>query len=211
MKTTRKQNVIAAAQTVDTRVGKLDFELGVPTKATVATLYDQMDFQRACQLYLWALPAVGFGQILAILEGTTGALPNDVAIFTGYRNLLVFFTPNATTPYTLGFLDLAKAGPVVMDVPAGPTAGSVMDFWQRPLSDLGLAGPDQGKGGKYVFVGPGQEAPTAAGGFVLRSPTFGVVFFYRALDPDPAKADALSKACASIRGPSAAIRPPHAF
>ena len=39
-------------QTVDTRIGKLDFELGVPTQATVKNLYDQMDFQRACQLYI---------------------------------------------------------------------------------------------------------------------------------------------------------------
>ena len=27
----------------------------------------------------------------------------------------------------------------------------------------------------------------------MRSPTFGVVFFFRTLDPDPAKAEALSK------------------
>jgi hypothetical protein len=50
------------AETVDTRIGKLDFELGVPTKETVAKLYDELDFQRACQLYLWALPAVDAAQ-----------------------------------------------------------------------------------------------------------------------------------------------------
>jgi hypothetical protein len=44
------------AQTVETPIGKLDFELGVPTQETVTKLYDTMDFQRACQLYLWALP-----------------------------------------------------------------------------------------------------------------------------------------------------------
>ena len=50
-------------QTVETRIGKLDFELGVPTQATVKNLYDQMDFQRACQLYIWALPLVEFGNL----------------------------------------------------------------------------------------------------------------------------------------------------
>ena len=50
-------------QTVDTRIGKLDFELGVPTQGTVTNLYDAMDYQRACQLYLWALPIVGFEQL----------------------------------------------------------------------------------------------------------------------------------------------------
>ena len=41
-----------STQTVETRIGKLDFELGVPTKKTVTSLYDAMDYQRACQLYL---------------------------------------------------------------------------------------------------------------------------------------------------------------
>jgi hypothetical protein len=35
------------AEMVDTRIGKLAFELGVPTEKTVAKLYDEMDFQRA--------------------------------------------------------------------------------------------------------------------------------------------------------------------
>jgi hypothetical protein len=56
-----------------------------------------------------------------------------------------------------------------------------------------MTGLDQGKGGKYVFVGPGQEAPTAEGAFVLRSPTYGVVLFYRTLDPDQAKGEALAR------------------
>jgi len=53
----------AHAQTVNTRIGKLDFELGVPTKETVTKLYDEVDFQRACQLYLWALPIIGFANL----------------------------------------------------------------------------------------------------------------------------------------------------
>src|SRR6202040_4049787 len=78
------------AQTVDTRIGKLDFELGVPTRKTVTKLYDNMDFQRACQLYIWALPIVGFEQLRVVSEATTGALPNrDVGIYQGYRNLLI--------------------------------------------------------------------------------------------------------------------------
>jgi hypothetical protein len=70
MNTTPTQNLKAAAlagvlaltsaqaQTVETRIGKLEFEQGVPTKESVTRLYDEMDFQRACQAYLWALPIV---------------------------------------------------------------------------------------------------------------------------------------------------------
>ena len=180
------------AQTVDTRIGKLDFEHGVPTKKTVTKLYDEMDFQRACQLYLWSLPLVSFANMEVILKGTSGALPGDLAIYMGNEQS-VFLTPNATTPYIVGYLDLAKTGPVVMEIPAGAIAGAASDYWQRPLEDLGVAGPDQGKGGKYVFVGPGQEAPTVEGAFVTRSPTFGVFLFYRTLDPDLAKGEALAK------------------
>ena len=32
--------------------------LGYPTKDTVTKLYDEMDFQRAMQAYLWSFPAV---------------------------------------------------------------------------------------------------------------------------------------------------------
>ena len=39
----------AHAQTVETRIGTLDFQPGVPTEETAAKLYDEMDFQRAVQ------------------------------------------------------------------------------------------------------------------------------------------------------------------
>ena len=45
-----------------TRIGALefthDFANGYPTDATVERLFDERDFQRACQAYLWALPIV---------------------------------------------------------------------------------------------------------------------------------------------------------
>jgi hypothetical protein len=181
------------AQTVETRIGKLDFEHGVPTKETVAKLYDEMDFQRACQAYLWALPAVSFAQSEMNGEFVSGGRDGDVVISEGYRNVLAILTPNVTTPYVTGILDLAKTGPVVIVVPAGLIAGSAMDFWQRPLTDFGVTGPDKGQGGKYLLVGPGQDAPEMKDATVLRSSTFGVMFFYRSLDPDPAKAEALNR------------------
>ena len=51
---------LACAQEIeDTRIGKLTFESGYPSKETVQKLYDEMDFQRASQAYLWGIPAVG--------------------------------------------------------------------------------------------------------------------------------------------------------
>jgi hypothetical protein len=46
----------AQAQTVETRIGKLSFEQGLPTEDTVTELFDTFDFQRACEAYVWGLP-----------------------------------------------------------------------------------------------------------------------------------------------------------
>jgi len=51
-------------QAVETRIGTLDFTHdfanGYPTDETIEKLYDERDFQRACQAFLWSLPAVAF-------------------------------------------------------------------------------------------------------------------------------------------------------
>ena len=44
--------------TVKNRIGKLDFEMGYPSDKTIKKRYDEMDFQRAVQAYLWGLPMV---------------------------------------------------------------------------------------------------------------------------------------------------------
>lgn len=181
------------SQTVETRVGKLDFELGVPTQETVARLYDEMDFQRACQLYLWGVPIVSSAHTRAWGQFTAGMRDCDVLMLEGYQSLSGVLTPNLVTPYVCPYVDLASTGPVVLDLPAGLIAGAADDFWQRPLTDFGVTGPDQGKGAKYLFVGPGQEVAETEGYVVVRSPTFGVNIFYRALDPDPTKAEAAKR------------------
>ena len=52
----------APNETKDTRIGKLNFESGYPSDDAVQKLYDEMDFQRACQAYLWGIPAVGLNE-----------------------------------------------------------------------------------------------------------------------------------------------------
>jgi hypothetical protein len=52
----KRQTATDIPQRVETRVGMLefthDFANGYPTDATVEKLYDERDFQRACQAYL---------------------------------------------------------------------------------------------------------------------------------------------------------------
>jgi hypothetical protein len=59
---TRKQNITTPGS-VETRIGTLNFERGYPTEETTRKLFDEMDYQRAVQAYLWAYPAVSFESI----------------------------------------------------------------------------------------------------------------------------------------------------
>ena len=79
----------------------------------------------------------------------------------------------------------------MIEYPAGATAGGIGDFWQRPITDLGETGPDQGKGGRYLLVGPGQQPSDTAGYRVIQSPTNNAFIAFRVLDPDLEKAKAL--------------------
>ena len=43
----------AETQTVDSWIGRLELQDGYPSKSTVEKLYDEMDFQRATQAFIW--------------------------------------------------------------------------------------------------------------------------------------------------------------
>ena len=178
---------------VNTRVGELTFENGYPSTATVEKLFEEIDFQRACQAYLWALPIVSFAEWQRAHEQVFGASDGDVVIYDDLQSKLGILTANATTPYIAAFADLGRTGPLVIDMPGGAAAGLVNDFWQRPVTDLGLAGPDQGKGGKYLMLAPGDEDPKAEGYRVFRSTTNNIIFGFRVLTTDEHEAKALLK------------------
>ncbi len=58
---------------IDTRIGTLRYENGYPTNETVGKLYDAIDFQRACQAYLWGFPLVSAASIRRGLFQNIGA------------------------------------------------------------------------------------------------------------------------------------------
>jgi hypothetical protein len=177
------------AQSAGTPIGQLSFERGLPTEETVAKLFDAIDFQRACQVYLWGLPIVGFATLQRAHYQAFGGADGDIIILRTYRDKLGILTPNATTPYIIGYFNLVRTGPMVIDLPPGPNASLVSDAWQHAVTDMGQTGPDKGAGGKYLIVGPRKSTPSEAKGyFVVASTTANVSLGFRALDPDPAKA-----------------------
>jgi hypothetical protein len=185
----------ATTGTVQTRIGPIELDKGLPANAKAADkIFAELDFQRACQLYIWGVPIVGFEEWQKAHREVFGGSDTDLVVYQNYKDKLGILTANATTPYIIGFPDLARTGPLVIDYPAGPTAGGVIDFWQRPVVDMGQSGPDKGKGAKYLIVGPGQTVPADIKGYiVLKSPTLNIFAGFRALEPDPVKARALVK------------------
>jgi hypothetical protein len=180
--------------TVKTRIGKLTFENGYPSDATVKKLYNELDFQRAVQAYLWGLPMVEMAEWQKAQKDIFKAGTNDFVTYLTFTEKLGILTANATTPYMMAFPYLKETGPMVFEIPAGPTAGGLLDFWERPFSDLGQTGPDKGRGAKYLILGPGHPDMNPKGYIVVRSPHWNVFLGHRVLHPDPAKAMQLLRA-----------------
>jgi len=151
-------------------------------------LFDEMDFQRACQAYLWSHPIVSM-TTWRLRQGEAFGVKgrHDFVVLDSLKEKRGIVTGNLSTPYILQFTSL-KDGPLVVEYPAGMTAGGFIDLWQRPVADTGLTGPDGGKGGTYVVVGPDDDpkAYEKPGVFVVQSATNVILFGARVLDPDPA-------------------------
>ncbi|MCT8954702.1 DUF1254 domain-containing protein [Pseudomonas lundensis] len=185
-------NPSSATHTLQTPIGPIPMQGELPAKEAVPQLFAELDFQQATQAYLWALPLVAYAQWQKEFSDKLGARNGDLMVLESYQDKLGVITANATTPYILGFVDLNQTGPLVIELPPGPTAGGVGDFWQRAIIDMGQTGPDQGKGGKYLVLPPGAKPPADAGNYYLaNSETMNVLVGFRVLDPDPAKGKAL--------------------
>jgi hypothetical protein len=169
---------ITTPDTVQTRLGTLEFKDGVPSKDTLEKVYDNLDFTYAFRAFMDNLRGVS---IHALRKGmmSVGMKDNEVIVFEQLMDAKsLFLTANADTIYVMGFLDLAK-GPVVLETPP-KFLGAVQDAWFRWVIDVGAPGPDRGEGGKYLIVGPDYTGPLPEGGFfVARSRTNTIVWFGR--------------------------------
>lgn len=177
-----------AQESRETRIGKLNFESGYPSEESVKKLYDEMDFQRACQAYLWGIPAVGLNEWRKAHIDVFQAKSGEMLSYLDFAEKRGILTPNYTTPYIATFIDLEKSGPFVVEIPPGLMAGMILDHWQRVLADLGVVGPDRGQGGKYLILPPGHEKLEPEGYFVVPSPSRFVLGGVRLLGEDKAKA-----------------------
>jgi hypothetical protein len=179
---------ITTPNKVNSSLGELKFVGGYPDKETVDKVYDNLDFQRGVDVFLNSFQGaslVAFRRGLREVECVDGTL----GVFnTLMDSKSLFLTANVDTVYAMTWIDLTK-GPVVIEAPPN-SLGVVDDFWFRYVADLGNAGPDKGKGGKYLFLPPGYTGTVPEGYYVFKSRTFGNAFFTRGFlvndNPSPA-------------------------
>ena len=169
------------AETINTKLGKLSFTSGYPTEKTVQKLYDELDFQRAVQAYLWALPMASYGAMadehIRLGCGSSAVLIADRSA----EQQQLILTANQDTVYMSGVLDL-RNGPMVMELPPG-LLGTLNNIWQQPLCDLGGPfSPEQNRGGRFLVMPPGYDGSMPKFHFhIVESDTNIVVFYVRAV------------------------------
>ncbi len=189
---------IPNARAADARdLADAPYTKGYLSPDSIAALQKELMFQRAVQTYLWALPALNMYGMKEGSEAKFGKGYNVLPIFKKRLDAKTLITtPNSDVIYALGYLDLKEDGPMVIEVPPG-LQGIIDDFFQRPIpsegeiggrkwaGDVGLPGPDQGKGGKYLILPPDYTGEIPEGYFTYRSGTYGVFVFWRGFFKDP--------------------------
>ena len=171
---------ISIPDKVDTSIGTLEFFDGVPVGATIQKVYDNLDRMRGLAVFL---DNQGAASIHAMRTGNASIGADASNKFTITEQLLqpesLYLTGNTSTLYALGYIDLKKEGPLVVELPPG-MLGFVDDAWFRFVENLGVIGPDKGKGGKYLFLPPDHQGDVPDGYFVVKPQTYSNLVFLRA-------------------------------
>ena len=182
-----------ADQTRFDSLADLPFEQNRPTRETAATLAQELKFQQATQAYLWAMPLINTLGMKLGSEEVFGAGYNVLPVWKERLDpKTLVTTPNSGVIYAMSYVDMSETGPVVFEAPPN-LQGILLDFWQRPIpvdggkfaGDVGLPGPDAGKGGKFLVLPPGYAGNVPEGYYVYRSGTNNLFIFLRSFYQDP--------------------------
>jgi hypothetical protein len=176
----------AAALAVGSLVGWLTIPTAAQEKAaepsaktespfTPVQLTERALHRRAVEAVIWGMPAVNFERMLQAAIAS-GGKANQVIYWSRPVNPKnQTLTPNPDTIYFNPFYD-TRSGPVMLEVPPAEQdaviVGSVDDAWQNALEDVGPAGADKVKGGRYLITPPGYKQQAPSGSIVLPSDTY---------------------------------------
>jgi hypothetical protein len=132
--------------------------------------------RRAVEALIWGMPVVNYDLMYQAMAREAHGRFNEIVYWSrlpDWKNQTL--TPNPDSIYLMPFINTKDVGPVVIEIPpaeGGSINGTIMNVWQTPLEDVGPAGVDKGKGGKYLILPPGYKDKIPRGYIVLRSDTY---------------------------------------
>ncbi len=171
---------ISTPDKVETSIGTLKFFDGAPYPETAEKVYDYLDTMRGVDTFLKGMPGASLDALIKGNQKLGAVQCHQVLIFDKLMDSRsLFLTGNTSTMYVIPTLDLERDGPTVLEAPPG-MLGAFNDAWFRYMQDIGPAGPDKGKGGKYLVLPPEYKGKVPDGYFVVPSKTYRVWVFMRA-------------------------------
>src|SRR6476661_7967366 len=141
-----------------------------------AELAARMMHRRAVEAVIWGMPAVNYELMYQAGVRAADGDFNQIIYWSRLPDWKIqTLTPNPDAIYFTPFTNTAEVGPVVLEIPPadeGSITGTVMNVWQMPLADVGPAGVDKGRGGKYLILPPGYKDKEPDGYIALPSDTY---------------------------------------
>ena len=153
--------LLAACNQTENKTSNKDSVAGSPTSTAafkLGNIKEQMIYQRGIEAAIWGMPAVNYQLMYDAMTKINGSY-NQIVYWPkllDWKNQTL--TPNPDVIYLMPFFNTKDVGPVVLDIPpadSGVFNGSIMNYWQGAIEDVGPGGVDKGKGGKYLFMPPG--------------------------------------------------------
>ena len=130
---------------------------------------------RAVDAAIWGMPIVSFDAMRQAFFRDAKAAYGDIMFWSkpgGWK--LQCLTPNTSVRYVFSFIN-SQGGPLVVEIPATANAalnGTIIDAWQVPLTDVGIVGADEGKGGKYLLLPPDHQGDLPPGYIAVPMKTY---------------------------------------
>ena len=188
-------------------IGAINSEAASPNTTDTTKFAERIMHSRAFETVMWSVPLMNYTAMRNGYKKGAGVGYNDVVYHSKVQTWeLEIPTGNNTTPYVIAYWTV-KDGPVVMEVPPG-VVGPVDDAYFRWVTDVGFTGPDQGRGGKYLFVHEDDDGEVPEGYFVVQTPTYRHFLLMRAfvVDGDLRHGDHQAEAIETLRIPQLPAR-----
>ena len=180
---------IATPDKLETHLDTLTSFDGVPDKETTQKVYDNLDLQRATQAFLSSMQIASLN---AMEKGFTSFGPANTTVLV-FEELMdskaLWLTPNTVSVYNGLWLELGDE-PMVMETPPN-VLGFINDASFQYVIDMGNAGPDKGKGGKFLIIPPGYKGDVPEGYHIARTRTYGNWVVWRGFQVDGSTAPAV--------------------